>query len=220
MSLTKPQKTGMAIGLSSMALAGIGAIWANKKAKDSEAEITRLRDQLTELENERPPIVNVYDSIKDTSGLLKNEYANLGIATQASEFQAEEADIALANTLDALAATGAGAGGATALAQAALQSKRDISKTLQVQETQNQKLAAEGATNVARLQAEGEKFAFDARENREQQELDRAAGLLDEQRQREMDAQDTKLNAQLTKEMSKSRKFRKSGQAFGFIGPF
>ena len=106
------------------------------------------------------------------------------------------------------------------LAQAALQSKRDISKTLQIQETQNQKLAAEGATNVARLQAKGEEFVFNARENREQQELDRAAGLLDEQRQREMDAQDTKLNAQLTEEMSKSRRFRKSGQAFGFIGPF
>ena len=34
--------------------------------------------------------------------------------------QAEEADIALANTLDTLRATGASAGGATALAQAAL----------------------------------------------------------------------------------------------------
>lgn len=188
-----------------------------EEAKDRE-KIARdqkliYEDQLEELKNNRQDIVNPYAGIT-------NEFANLGVATKAAEFQAEEADIALANTLDALAATGAGAGGATALAQAALQSKRDISKTLQIQETQNQKLAAEGATNVARLQAEGEKFAFDARENREQQELDRAAGLLDEQRQREMDAQDTKLNAQLTKEMSKSRRFRKSGQAFGFIGPF
>ena len=185
------------------------------KLREKEARIQKsiYEDQLEELKNNRQDIVNPYAGIT-------NEFANLGVATKAAEFQAEEADIALANTLDTLAATGAGAGGATALAQAALQSKRDISKTLQVQETQNQKLAAEGATNVARLQAEGEKFVFSARERREQQELDRAAGLLDEQRQREMDAQDTQLNAQLTEEMARSRKFRKSGQAFGFIGPF
>jgi hypothetical protein len=52
--------------------------------------------------------------------MITNPYENLGVATQAAEFQAEQADIALANTLDTLLATGAGAGGATALAQAAL----------------------------------------------------------------------------------------------------
>ena len=45
-------------------------------------------------------------------------------ATKAAEIQIEESDIALANTLDTLRATGASAGGATALAQAALRSKR------------------------------------------------------------------------------------------------
>jgi hypothetical protein len=186
---------------------------AKKQKQNAQDQKIIYEDQLEELKNNRQDIVNPYAGIT-------NEFANLGVANKAAEFQAEEADIALANTLDALAATGAGAGGATALAQAALQSKRDISKTLQAQETQNQKLAAEGATNVAKLQARGEEFVFNARENREQQELDRTAGLLDEQRQREMDAQDTKLNAQLTEEMAKSKKFRKSGQAFGFIGPF
>jgi hypothetical protein len=190
----------------------IEAAALDREEKANEQKLI-YEDQLEELKNNRQDIVNPYAGIT-------NEFANLGVATKAAEFQAEEADIALANTLDALAATGAGAGGATALAQAALQSKRDISKTLQAQETQNQKLAAQGATNVARLQAEGEKFAFNVQERREQQELDRAAGLLDEQRQREMDAQDTQLNSQLTEEMAKSRKFRKSGQAFGFIGPF
>ena len=186
---------------------------AKKQKQNAQDQKIIYEDQLEELKNNRQDIVNPYAGIT-------NEFANLGVANKAAEFQAEEADIALANTLDALAATGAGAGGATALAQAALQSKRDISKTLQAQETQNQKLAAEGATNVAKLQARGEEFVFNARENREQQELDRTTGLLDEQRQREMDAQDTKLNAQLTEEMAKSKKFRKSGQAFGFIGPF
>ena len=136
---------------------------AKKQKQNAQDQKIIYEDQLEELKNNRQDIVNPYAGIT-------NEFANLGVANKAAEFQAEEADIALANTLDALAATGAGAGGATALAQAALQSKRDISKTLQAQETQNQKLAAEGATNVAKLQARGEEFVFNARENREQQE--------------------------------------------------
>ena len=56
--------------------------------------------------------------------MASNPYANLGVATQAAEMQAEEADIALANTLDTIRSSGASAGGATALAQAALKSKK------------------------------------------------------------------------------------------------
>ena len=41
-------------------------------------------------------------------------------------------------------ATGASAGGATALAQAALQSKRGVSASIEQQEADNQKLAARG----------------------------------------------------------------------------
>jgi hypothetical protein len=84
-----------------------------------------------QLKRQDKPITNPYASTmdisgmaKDLSGMINNPYANLGVATQAAEMQAEEADIALANTLDTLRATGASAGGATALAQAALQSKK------------------------------------------------------------------------------------------------
>ena len=48
---------------------------------------------------------------QNLTGMMSNPMANLGVATQAAEMQAEEADIALANTLDTLRATGAGAGG-------------------------------------------------------------------------------------------------------------
>ena len=82
--------------------------------------------------------------------------------------QAEEADIALANTLDTIRATGAGAGGATALAQAALKSKQGVSANIQQQEAANEK-----------LRAQGEQFAFQVQEQREMQKLDRTAGLLD-----------------------------------------
>ena len=60
----------------------------------------------------------------------------------------EQADIALANTLDTLRATGASAGGATALAQAALQSKKGIAASIESQEVQNEKLRAQGEANL------------------------------------------------------------------------
>ena len=48
------------------------------------------------------------------------------VATAAAEMKAREQDLSLATTLDTLRATGASAGGATALAQAASRSKANI----------------------------------------------------------------------------------------------
>ena len=75
---------------------------------------------------------------------MDNPYANLAVATEAATMQMEQADIALANTLDTLRETGASAGGATALANAALQSKRGVTASIQQQEATNQQLAAKG----------------------------------------------------------------------------
>ena len=85
---------------------------------------------------------------KNVSGMASNPYDNLSVATRASEMQAEEADMALANTLDTLRSTGASAGGATALAQAALQSKKGISANIEQQEVNNSKLRAEGESQL------------------------------------------------------------------------
>ena len=62
--------------------------------------------------------------------------------------QAEQTDIALANTLDTLRATGSSAGGATALAQAALQSKKGIAANIEQQEVNNEKLRAQGESQL------------------------------------------------------------------------
>ena len=127
--------------------------------------------------------------------MASNPYASLGVATQAAEMQVEEADIALANTLDTIRATGSGAGGATALAQAALQSKKGVSASIEQQEAANEKLKAQGEANLqnikmseaqriqgalmgeqGRLQqadVAGQQFVFGQRENREMQQLNR-----------------------------------------------
>ena len=86
-----------------------------------------------------------------------------------------------------MVASGSGAGGATALAQAALQSKKGIAASLEQQESNNQKLAAQGAQRLQEQMAEGEKFKFAAEESRSNADIDRAATKLDNTEQRVAD---------------------------------
>ena len=135
--------------------------------------------------------------IPDFGQEFENPYANLQVATRASEMQAEQADISLASTLDTLRATGAGAGGATALAQAALQSKRGISADIQKQEGANQKMRADAALKVSTLQGEGKKFVTGMQEDRENQQLNRVAGQIDRAEALEAQAEGARTEAQM-----------------------
>lgn len=143
------------------------------KIKANFDKARRIKErQMKNLLKNRQAIVNPYSG-------LTNEMANLGVANKAAEFQAEQSDIALANTLDAMRASGAGAGGATALAQAALQSKKGIAASLQQQEASNQKAAAQGAQDLAKTKAEGEQQRFAAQEARDNSDISRASNQLD-----------------------------------------
>tara|TARA_R110000796_G_scaffold67531_1_gene155073 strand:- start:94 stop:816 length:723 start_codon:yes stop_codon:yes gene_type:complete len=113
-------------------------------AAGKAAEIAHLERNRQSIPNPYASFENVSDMATDLSSQMSNPYLNLGVATQAADMQAEQADISLANTLDAIRATGSGAGGATALAQAALQSKKEVSASIESQEAMNQKLAAQG----------------------------------------------------------------------------
>lgn len=189
----------------------IGGIMGNAEARSrqraADAERQRLGIELNSLENSRQAIVNPWAAttdmsalIKDNSSLVRNAYANLGVATQASKFEAEQIDISLANTLDTLRETGSSAGGATALAQAALKAKQGISANLEQQEAKNDQLKAQGQQEVDKIKlaeanrveaaklgeaqriqeakAAGEQFMFNARETRENQKIQRVASQL------------------------------------------
>lgn len=178
---------------------------AGQAAKGYKNEAERKAGEIAELEANRQAIPNPYANVKDLSGIAKdlssmigNPYANLGVATQAAEMQADEADMSLANTLDTLRATGASAGGATALAQAALQSKKGVSASIEQQESANEKLKAQGAAEqqaakiaeAQRIQqakygeavrgqqaeTEGIKFKYGEQESRDISKLNRLAG--------------------------------------------
>jgi len=178
-------------------LIGMGS--ARRKAKAAAAKQRALQAKLTSLENSRQEIKNPYENSKDLSSSMSNPYAQLGVATQAAEMQAEEADISLANTLDTIRATGASAGGATALAQAALQSKKGVSANIEQQEAANEKLKAQGEQNLQQRQiaekqrmqnvdAQGNIFQFNATETREVAQMDRVATQMDNATAQEMQA--------------------------------
>jgi len=182
---------------------------AAKRAKRAAAKKAKaLSKKLDFLENNRQAIVNPYDGITDLSGMItdrsnqmSNAYNNLSVATQAAEMQIEEADIALANTLDTLMASGSGAGGATALAQAALKSKKSVAASIESQEKSNEDRRAQGEADLERRQiaekqriegiqmsqsekvqnaeVSGAQFVFSATEKREDAKIDRVATQLD-----------------------------------------
>ena len=186
----------------------LGSILGGNKAKRDARRLRRKAVQekriatsgIKTIEKNRQPVINPYANAKDLSSLAKdlsgnlsNPFANLSVATGAAKMQAEEADIALANTLDTIRATGAGAGGATALAQAALKSKKGIAAGIEKQEVANEKMKASGQQQLERLQnaeqarvqgvqigegrrmqtaeAKGLSYQFEAQERRDQDKL-------------------------------------------------
>ena len=176
-----------------------GAGAAGKRARDAAKDRRRLNNKLNTLENSRQEIINPY---KDLSSMISNPFSNLSVATGAAEIQIEQADIALANTLDTLRSTGASAGGATALAQAALKSKKGVAAGIEQQEKNNEDKRAAGEKQKQdalmregqRVQ-QGEAWEFAQREQRQMQELDRTAALLGAARQAEAQAASDRTGA-------------------------
>ena len=189
----------VAIGGATISLVGglISGGKAKKAARAAAVQKQKLSLELNALENSRQDIINPWADSKDLSSMGKNAFANLSVATQAAEMQAEEADISLANTLDTIRSSGASAGGATALAQAALQSKKGISASIEQQEATNEKMKAEGEqalnqfkiSESQRMQsvvAQGKEFVYGQTENRQMQKMNRVQSQIDNAGAQEM----------------------------------
>tara|TARA_R110001599_G_scaffold352010_3_gene585597 strand:- start:824 stop:1741 length:918 start_codon:yes stop_codon:yes gene_type:complete len=201
-----------------------GASKAKKAARAAARRAAMLQGKLDKLVANRQEVINPHEDTKslahlaqDLSGMVSNPFANLSVSTKAAEIQIEESDIALANTLDTLRATGSSAGGATALAQAALRSKKGVAASIETQEAQNEKMKAQGEQGAQQrfmgeksrvqgiqiseggreqnAQAAGKQFAFGVTEGREQQQIDRTASLLDQAMGNKAQAQADETNA-------------------------
>ena len=196
-------------GVAALGSVVTGAVAANKAKKEAarQDEIAKQQqDALSALEAERPVMSNPYDNMQNQFEDLSNPYANLTVATEAFKMQAEQADQALANSLDIMMETGQAAGGATALAQAALQSKRGIAASINAQEAQNNKMRAEGQASVEKAKAQGAEnlqrlmgqadmtVQKDAIAFKEKQ-MDRASTLADNAMQNAADARGSRIKA-------------------------
>jgi len=183
---------------------GVGALFgafsAGKRRRQAEREARRAEKEISYLENNRQDVINPYANITDLSSTITNPYENLQVATQAAEFQADQTDLSLASTLDTLRATGAGAGGATALAQEAARAKQGIAASIEQQEAQNNRLRARGESEQQQLMltesrrvqeadARGKQFVFGATENREMQKLNRVSGQQEQYMAQQASAQ-------------------------------
>lgn len=192
--------SGILVGVGASLLGGLfGSGAAKRRAAAARRDKLAKEKELNELELKRQVVINPYENVQDLTSLMNNPFEQLSVATQAAEIQMEQSDIALANTLDALRSTGASAGGATALAQAALESKKNISANIEQQEAQNEKARAQGEQQLIqqkiaeqqRLQtaeAAGKEFMFRTTEERETAKLNRVAGQMQQAAQQEAQA--------------------------------
>jgi len=195
------------IGAGASIIGGImGRSSAKRAAQRAARERARHMAKVNSLEKSRQKIINPYANTESVAGMAKNltdemtnPFANLSVATKAAEMEIEEADLSLASTLDSMVASGASAGGATALAQMALKSKQGVTASIEQQEVANEKLKAEGElelqnkrlaeeqriqgikmSEAQRLQAAdaaGKQFVFNAKEDRQNAKINRHAAL-------------------------------------------
>ena len=194
----EPISAGAALAISGgIQLIGslFGASSANKRAKRAAREKRRLEGELKELENSRQPIINPYAGMQDFSSIAEDLSSKM-----TNPF----------DSLDTLRATGASAGGATALAQAALASKKGVAANIEQQEAKNEQLRAQGeatleANRIAeerRLQSvklgqaekleqgrtQGAAFVYGEKERRQTEQLNRKQAQITGQAQAQAQA--------------------------------
>ena len=184
---------GSAISAGASIIGGIiGGGKARRAKRRAARKLKKMNAKMADLEANRQEIINPYEDMTSLSGMMSNPMANLSVATQATDMQIEQTDIALANTLDALRESGGGAGGATALAQAALQSKKNVAADIEAQEKSNEDKRAAGEEKLQQAQiaeaermqdvdAMGKKFVYSETEDREMQQLNRLQNQINTQ---------------------------------------
>jgi len=171
---TADQTTGQSIGsIMTVAAQAAPAVMGYFQSKNAREEADKLEGDILALDTDLQSMLNNRQK-------LTNPYANLSVNTQAAEFEAQQKDASLANTLDTMRAGGFGASGATALARAASEAKQGVSADISTQEQANRTKFAEGEAKLQTAKEDREIGNI----NRQQTELDNARlnqqALMDE----------------------------------------
>ena len=142
----------------------IGRSARKREAREAKAEYDAQRTAFTN-----------FDFQNQFAG-LENVAEDLTVNQQASQFQAQQTDAALGQGLDAIVASGGGGGGAQAIANAALQSKQNISANIAQQEQANQMMRVKQEAMNQFREAQGADDMQLRNYDRTQQLLNMAAG--------------------------------------------
>ena len=187
-----------------LVVGGINAGVQKHKSNKAEEERQNQENKLKAIEANRQQVINKSNDIRALKSQVSNPYANMSVATQAAEFEAEQTDMALANTLDSMMSSGASAGGATALARAALQSKKGLGASIEKQEVANAKMAADGAKqmeqqliNLEKAAIGEEVNAYNRQETRDLAKIGRVQDQMDYQQMRRDDLSDASTEAMM-----------------------
>ena len=135
---------GLIGGATQIAGSLIGGRRRRRAARAAEQRFNEARQQFQDFTFENP-----------YAG-LENTFEDATINQQATQFQAQQTDAALAQALQAATMAGGAPGGAQAIAQAALQSKAGISADIAKQEQANQTRALAQEAKLNQLTARGE----------------------------------------------------------------
>jgi hypothetical protein len=166
---------GMAIGAAGGLITAAGSLIGGGRRRREE------RQARAEFDAQRQALMD-YSFTNPFAG-LENVAEDLTVNQQASQFQAQQTDAALAQSMQAAIASGGAPGGAQAIAQAALASKQGISADLARQEQANQMARVNQAAQLQKFEAQGEEDLQSQQYQQQQQLLNLASGRLNAAKQ-------------------------------------
>ena len=166
-------QTAGVIGGAVSGVAGIlGGIIGGRKRRQEQSEAKKqLASQMADFKN---------FEFENAFANMENPFEDLTVNTQQAEFQAQQQQQGLSNTLDALRQSGGGMGAAAiaqALAGQQQQGLQQISASIGAQEAANARMSAQGAAQMQMAEAQGAMAV-------QGQEFDRESTLLGMSQQR------------------------------------
>ena len=163
---------------------GIGSLFGGGKRRRREQKAQNRRDKQMRA-FEATEFTNPYQNVRNEYEDMENSFEDLRVSTEAADFQAQQQQQGLAQTLDALRGAGGGTGAAAiaqALAQSQARGNQQIAADIAKQEAMNERLSAQGAMKQQELQAKGAMEAEQLRgageSSRQQLEMGKQSALL------------------------------------------
>ena len=180
---------------------GIGSLFGGRKRRREEKKSRRqYNQQMSAFQNFQ--FDNAFENLTNPYEDVENELEDLRIATQASEFEAQQQQQGLAQTLDALRGAGGGTGAAAiaqALAQQQSRNQQQIAARIEEQEIANERLAAQNAQQLSLARAGADMSIQQAQAQAamavQDREFDKTGTLLGMAQQRYATAQQARAQA-------------------------